>query len=204
MQMQTEKMPTPEVFGVYLNGDPVNVVRESDHTRVVAEKDDRIVALVNLNETKVQTIQDLRAEVERAQASEGTEVQRSAAARAEVEAMKRQAVELANGRDMYKQMHQQVRSDVATWAEEHEIEHEVVNALLTDLGFEPLPEYVEAEVTITATVRFKAGTLAEVPSALEVERNCDFDITVRPAYSSGLEVDEAEVAAADVTSVVAH
>ena len=65
---------TPEVFGTYINNEPTNVVRESDHTRIVAERDDRIVALQNLNETKVQTIQDLREEVERAQRSEGIEV----------------------------------------------------------------------------------------------------------------------------------
>ena len=117
----------PQVYGVYLDNEPVNVVRSSDHTRIVAQKDDRIVALQNLNEGKVQTIQDLREEVE---------------------ATKRQAVELANGRDMYKRMYEQVREDIVAWADEYEMERETVNGLLETIGFDPLPEYVEAEIEV--------------------------------------------------------
>jgi FtsZ-binding cell division protein ZapB len=190
-ETMTIETTRPEVFGTYINGEPTNVVRESDHVRMVAEKDDRIVGLVNLNETKVQTIQELRAEVERAQASEATEVQRSSEARAE--------------RDAAKRLHSQVREDICVWADEYDVDREEVNALLSTLGFDPIPEFIEAEVTITAVVKFKAGPGAGNDlSEFFVERNNDFELSVRPHYSSGLEVEEIEVATYDVTSVVAN
>lgn len=197
---------SPEVYGVYLNNEPVNVVRESDHVRIVAEKDDRLVALQNLNEGKVQTIQDLREEVARAQQSEGIEVQRSAEARAEIEAMKRQAVELANGRDMYKRMYGEVRDNIATWADEHDLDREFVNTLLEALNMDPLPEQVEAEIEVRVTVRFEAGAgTPSQPDAAWLAGQIEVgNVEIRPAWASSLEVEEISTDSHDVIGVVAH
>jgi phage terminase small subunit len=163
-----------------------------EKVRTIAEKDDRIVGLVN--------------EVERAHESESIEVQRSSEARAEVEAMKRQAVELANGRDMYKRMYNEVRDDIATWADEHDLDREFVNGLLETLNMDLLPEYVEADIEIRVTVRFEAGAgTPNQPSSEWLKEQIEVGaVEVRPAWSSSLKVEEISTDYHDVNSVVAH
>lgn len=87
---------------------------------------------------------------------------------------------------------EEIRDNIMEWANEHDLDREFINGLLEGfLNMQPVPEWVEATVTIEATVLFRAG--AGTPgdlSALYVENNVDFEMTAQPHYSSGLDFGE--------------
>jgi hypothetical protein len=140
-----------------------------EKVRTIAEKDDRIVGLIN--------------EVERAHESEGIEVQRTSSIK------------------------RKFREQIVDWANEYDMTIECLNELLRELGMDPVPESVVAEVEVRLVVRFEAGSGTPAhPDAEWLRQHVEVLLdssNVRPGYGSSLETLTAEVEGFDVTHVEA-
>lgn len=177
MNESVPETDTAEVFGIYHNDQPVNVVRADEHREITAVADHRIRELRRLNEEKAETIRDLREKVEGAVAGE-----------------EKRRVHIINS----------IREGIIQFADEHDLDREFVNGLLEGhLDMEPLPEYVTAEIEVTMTVTFEAGSgVPSSPDPQWLAREVMVDsASVRPNWSSGLTVDEVEIHTERVASV---
>lgn len=161
-----------------------------EKVRTIAEKDDRIVGLVNEVEAMKRQAGELVDQRERmAREAEGL--------RGEID---RQRDDAASD---VKIARNEIRDGILQFADEHDCDREWINGLLEGyLDMEPAPELVEATVVIEATVLFRAGsgTPSDL-SAFFVETNVDFDMEARPRYSSGLEFEEVREVYVDVREV---
>lgn len=166
---------SPEVFGVYLNNEPVNVVREADHTRIVADKDNRIVGLVNLNSAKVETIQELQ---RLAEVRDGSLAEQRKSIREDI-------VDWANEYDL-----------------SIEVVNELLSTLNMDLVPEYVE--AEIEVRVTVRFLAGGGTPATPNDSWLREQIEVGAVEVRPAWGSALTVEEISTDSHDVMSVVAH